>query len=93
MYSDSPLINNESIHNFEMFVDGHRAFIDYQLKGDKIFLIHTEVPVELEGKGVAPAMVEKAFDYIEEHNLKMVPYCSFIKIYLKKHPQWERLVA
>lgn len=93
MYSDAQLINNEAIHNFEMFVDGHRAFIDYQLKHDKMYLMHTEVPVELEGKGVAPAMVEKAFKYIEDHNLKIVPYCSFIKVFLKKHPEWERIVA
>jgi predicted GNAT family acetyltransferase len=93
MYTDLPLVNNEAIHNFEMFVDGHRAFIDYQLKGDKMFLIHTEVPVELEGKGVAPVLVEKVFKYIEEHNLKAVPYCAFIKVFLKRHPEWERLVA
>jgi uncharacterized protein len=61
MYEDLPLINNHDTHNFELFVEGHRAFIDYQQKGDKVFLIHTEVPVELEGKGVAEAIVEKTF--------------------------------
>jgi predicted GNAT family acetyltransferase len=93
MYDQLELINNQPIHNFELFVDGHRAFIDYQQKGDKIFLIHTEVPVELEGKGVAAAMVEKAFKYIEAHNLKMVPYCPYIKGFLKHHPEWDRLLA
>ncbi len=93
MYNDLPLINNEAIHNFELFVDGHRAFIDYKQHGDKVFLIHTEVPVELEGKGVASALVEKTFKYLEEHHLKMVPYCEYIKVFLKRHPEWERLVA
>lgn len=92
-YTDLPLVNNTAIHNFEMFVNGHRAFIDYQLRGDKMFLIHTEVPVELEGQGVAPALVEKVFKYLEEHQLKMVPYCAYIKAFLKRHPEWERLVA
>ncbi len=93
MYDDLPLINNTAIHNFELFVDGQRAFIDYQLRGDKIFLIHTEVPVLLEGKGVAPAMVEKAFKWIEANHLKMVPYCAFIKIFLKRHSEWESILA
>jgi len=91
MYNDLQLINNQPIHNFELFVDGHRAFIDYQQKGDKVFLIHTEVPIELEGKGVAAAIVEKTFRYLEENHLKMVPYCAYIKVFLKHHPEWERL--
>ncbi|WP_238989249.1 N-acetyltransferase [Mucilaginibacter terrigena] len=45
-YPDIELINNEAIHNFELFVDGHRSFIDYKIKDNKIYLIHTEVPVE-----------------------------------------------
>ena len=47
-YEEIPLVNNEAIHNFELTVEGYRAFIDYKKKDDKIYLIHTEVPVELE---------------------------------------------
>ena len=93
MYNDLPLINNQAIHNFELLVDDHRAFIDYQQRGDKYFLIHTEVPVELEGHGVAATLVEKTFNYIEASNCKIVPYCAYIKAFLKRHPEWERLVA
>lgn len=93
MYDDLQLINNQAIHNFELFVDGHRAFIDYQQRGDKFFLIHTEVPQELEGRGVAAALVEKTFKYLEANNFKIIPYCEYIKVYLKRHPEWERLVA
>ena len=92
MYEDIQLNNNSAIHNFEIFVDGHRAFIDYKQHGDKYFLIHTEVPQELEGKGVAAALVEKVFKYLEANNFKMVPYCAYIKAYLKRHPEWERLI-
>ena len=93
MYEDIPLINDQPIHNFELFIDGHRAFIDYQQRGDKVFLLHTEVPVELEGKGVAAALVEKTFKHMETNNFKIVPYCAYIKAFLKRHPEWERLVA
>jgi predicted GNAT family acetyltransferase len=92
-FADIELINNEAIHNFELFVNGHRAFIDYKTKDNKIYLIHTEVPAELKGMGVAEALVEKTFNYIEQHQLKMVPLCSYIQIYLKRHPEWNRLVA
>jgi predicted GNAT family acetyltransferase len=92
-YEEIPLVNNEAIHNFELTVDGYRAFIDYKLRDDKIYLIHTEVPVELEGKGVASAIVEKAFNYIEEHGLKLVPLCVYVASYLKRHPEWARILA
>lgn len=92
-YEEIPLVNNEAIHNFELHVEGHRAFIDYKQKDDKIYLIHTEVPVELEGKGVASAIVEKTFNYIEENNLKLVPLCVYVASYLKRHPEWARILA
>ncbi|MBD1362301.1 N-acetyltransferase [Mucilaginibacter sp. ZT4R22] len=92
-YDDIELINNEAIHNFELFVDGQRAFIDYKTKDNKIYLIHTEVPKELQGRGVAEAIVEKAFHYIEAHKLVLIPLCSYVQVFLRKHPEWDRLLA
>jgi predicted GNAT family acetyltransferase len=85
------LVNNEPIHHFELTKDGFTAFIDYLKRGDKVFLVHTDVPVELEGKGVAGKLVEKVFQYLEEHNLNMVPLCSYVNHYLQKHPEWGKL--
>lgn len=92
MYEDIQLNNNVAIHNFELFVDGHRAFMDYKLRDNVYYLIHTEVPQELEGRGVASALVEKVFHYLEDNGFKMVPYCVYVKAYLKRHPEWERLI-
>lgn len=92
-FEDIELVNNEAIHNFELMVDGHRSFIDYQVRGEKIYLIHTEVPEVLQGRGVAEALVDKAFTYIESKGLKVVPLCAYIQIFLKKHPEWNRIVA
>lgn len=92
-YDDIALINNEALHNFELFIDGARAFIDYKQKGDKVYLIHTEVPEALQGKGVAAAIVEKTFRYMEAHQLKLVPLCVYVKHFLSTHPEWNRLSA
>jgi predicted GNAT family acetyltransferase len=92
-YPEIQLIDNKSIHNFELWVDGHRSFIDYQIKGDKAFLLHTEVPKEQEGQGIASALVEKTLMYLEENKLKLVPLCSYVRLFLERHPEWNRLVA
>ncbi len=92
-YEDIEVINNVEAHNFELLVNGRKSFIDYQEKGNKLYLLHTEVPKEMEGKGIATALVEKTFHYIEEHQLKIVPLCAYIQFYLKRHPEWNRIVA
>lgn len=85
--------DNEAAHNFEKFVDGERSFIDYQKKGDHVYLIHTEVPPGQTGAGIAAALVEKTFEYLEEHNLKAIPSCSYVKFFLQQHPEWNHIVA
>lgn len=92
-YSQINLIDNKSIHNFELWVDGQRSFIDYEIKGGKAFLLHTEVPKEQEGRGIAAALVEKTFQYLDENRLKIVPRCAYVKSYLERHSEWKRLLA
>ena len=92
-YKDLPLIKNEKDHRFEMKVGGYTAFIEYQQVPGKIILIHTEVPPQLEGKGAATAIIEKALTYIEQNNLKLKPYCPMVVAYIKRHPEWKKLLG
>ena len=91
-YVKLELIKNEKESQFEMVVDGHTAIIVYKESPGKIALIHTEVPPVLEGKGVATAIIEKALNYIEQNNLKLVPLCPVVVAYVKRHPGWKRIV-
>lgn len=59
------LVKNETDKQFEMVVEGHKAFIQYQELPNKIALVHTEVPEELGGKGVGTALVEKTLNSIK----------------------------
>ncbi|MCG2611659.1 N-acetyltransferase [Flavobacterium sp. SM15] len=91
-FENIPLNKNEETHRFEIIVDGYKAFIDYKERPGKITLIHTEVEPELEGKGAATAVIEKTLDYIEQNNYKLVPLCPLVFAYIKRHPEWKRIV-
>ena len=91
-YADIELVKNETDQRFEMVVDADTAIITYKQTHDKIYLLHTEVPPELEGKGVATAIIEKTLNYIEKDHLKLIPLCPFVVAYIKRHPEWKSLL-
>ena len=85
--------NNEAAHRFEAQMDGRTGFLQYKKTGDRIILIHTEVPPELEGKGVGSALARHALEYARAEQLKAVPRCPFVAQYLKRHPEYSSVVA
>jgi predicted GNAT family acetyltransferase len=87
------VIDNEDSNQYEFHIDGLVPRIEYiKAKDDKIYLIHTEVPRELEGKGIGTALVKKVLEEIRENDLTMVPLCPFVATYIKRHPEWKSLV-
>ena len=86
------IVKNEVTQRFELTVDGYTAFIDYKQDNNIIKLIHTEVPEELGGRGVAAALVEKTLVYLEKHKLTLFPYCPYVYAYIQKHPEWKKIV-
>lgn len=58
-----------------------------------MYLTHTEVPNEFEGKGIASKMVKQVLQKIKDEGLKLVPLCPFIASYIKRHPEWKEILA
>lgn len=92
-YIDIPLVKNEDKKRFEIEIDGHFAFIDYKEFGSQMALVHTETEPELRGKGAATAVVEKMLTYHEDNNVMVLPFCPYIFAYIKKNPEWKRVVS
>lgn len=87
------LTDNTEKNRFELQTDGKTAFIDYIINKQGVaFLTHTEVPVGLEGKGIASGMVKKTLETIEQRGLKIVPICPFVTSWLMRNPEWKRLL-
>lgn len=83
---------NTATKRFELNVEGHLAFIDYKEVGERIHLIHTESPEALAGRGAATALIEKTLEFIEAHHKTVLPYCPLVFAFIKKHPEWKRIV-
>ncbi|MFC5271254.1 GNAT family N-acetyltransferase [Adhaeribacter terreus] len=84
--------DNPDKNRFETTQDGLTAFIEYKLQPGVITVLHTEVPKELEGRGIASAMTRYALVSIAARNLALVPLCPYMRGYLKKHPEYQYLI-
>lgn len=76
-----------------MHVDGKICLIDYIKDSEgTIFLTHTEVPYGLQGRGYGMELVKKSLEDVERHGFTVVPSCSFVAAYIRRHPEWERIL-
>ena len=85
--------HNEAANRFEAEVNGQLAVAEYIRAGEQIVFTHTEVPEELEGQGVASQLIRTALDHAREQNLEVVPNCQFVAAYIRRHPEYQSLVA
>ena len=76
---------NEQEHRFEAAVEGGLALVSYRRQGDQITFIHTEVPDESEGKGVASTLVKTAMDYARSQKLRVIAQCPYVAGWVKRH--------
>jgi len=91
---ENPLILNQEKKRFELEAEEKIAFIEFILnKENIIFLTHTEVPIELEGKGIGSTIVSKTLSYIKEKEYTLAPLCPFVAAYIKRHPEWKSILA
>lgn len=69
------------------------GFLEYIVKHGRIALVHTEVPPEFEGQGVASALVRHALDDARARELRVIAICEYVQGYLTRHPGDEDIVV
>lgn len=84
--------NNSSSSQFEIAAAERPATLAYSERDGKLYLIHTEVPKPLQGRGYASALARTALEYARDRQLTVVPYCPFVRAYLQRHPEYASLV-
>lgn len=91
--SKLPLVDEEDSRQFVMVVGGHRVRMEYDRTPDRIFLTHLLVPSAVDGDEVSAVLTEKVLAWVESRNMRLVPYCPYVKTYLRRHTAWQRLLV
>lgn len=87
------VIHDDKVNRFEVFESGQIGYIQYKIDNGVIDVLHTIVPKQLEGQGIASALTGYALDYARDEGLKVIPTCPFTKTYIERHKEYQDLLA
>lgn len=82
-----------SAHRYEAVVDGHLSVCEYEDAGGRRVFTHTLVPPELRGRGIAEQLVRTALAEARAEGFKVVPACSYVARFIKRHREYGDLLA
>jgi hypothetical protein len=85
------ILHNTAGQRFEVSIDGKLSRADYRLHDGVMHMVHTEVPVRQEGRGIAAMLVHAALEYARANGHKVRPACSYVRTFLARHPEYNDL--
>jgi predicted GNAT family acetyltransferase len=88
-----PVVDNTAAGRFEVVVDGQVGALMYRRHGERLVLVHTDVPDALSGRGIGGALVKAAIARAADADLTVVPICPFARRWLRQHPDVASQVA
>jgi uncharacterized protein len=87
------VVDNPERRRFELEEQGLVAFADYRLEGERLVIPHVEAPPALRGTGAAGRLMTGVLDLVRGRGLKVVPLCPYADAFIRRHPQYQDLVA
>ena len=85
--------NNAADHRYEAHRgDALAGQIEYSPSANGVLMSHTKVMSDFEGQGVGSALARYALDSARADGQSVIPSCTFIAGYIRKHPEYMELV-
>ena len=69
------------------------GFSEYIVKPGRLVFTHTIVEPEFEGRGIGSKLVREELDDVRRRGLKVTPLCPFVRAFIRRHPEYQDLVA
>jgi predicted GNAT family acetyltransferase len=88
----SEIRDNVAAKRLELEADGGLAIANYRIDGGTIIFTHTETPAHLQGRGIAGRLIRGALETARARGLRVLPLCSFVADYIRRHPEFQDLV-
>lgn len=86
------VVENVEQNRFELTLDGGTALVAYRRDGERLVLVHTEVPQQFVGQGVGSRLAKGVFELLRASGRKAVVRCEFLKGWIAKHPDYNDVV-
>ncbi|MGH8122741.1 MAG: GNAT family N-acetyltransferase [Rudaea sp.] len=87
------VVDNRARDRYELDVGGATAFVAYARAPGVITFVHTVVPEALAGRGIGSILATHVLDDARANGEKVIPQCPFIAAYMRRHKQYQDLVA
>lgn len=82
------IVDNPEARRYEARIgDQLVGWVDYGRVQNRLVALHTEVPPEFGGRGIASALVRRVLDDARAAGLKVTPRCPLFATHFKRHPE------
>ena len=85
--------DNAVQQRYELEIDGQVVFATYRRDGDVVRIRHVEAPVALRGTGAADRLMHGIAAKARAEGLKLVPLCGYAYAWLRRHREYQELLA
>ena len=88
-----PVTHDEINQRFVTAIAGRECLLQYRLADAVMQIVHTEVPPEFEGLGIAGDLMRAALDVARDRGWRVQPRCSYARWFLERHREYDDLIV
>ncbi len=91
---DPDVFHEPAAHRYVLVGEGEIIGVaEYVPSGDAHVFSHTEVDPAREGRGFGTRLMRACLDDARRRGWRIVPRCSFVSAYIRRHPQYADLLV
>lgn len=84
-HTDADVIDDAANNRFVFIENGLEAELTYRVEDNTLTLLHTGVPEDLGGRGIAGRLVQAAVNRASQSGETVAPWCPYTRSWLKKN--------